>query len=119
MRAGRVVQVETPDALWARPADAWVAQFLGLANVEVRGPTATVTRPEAVRLVADTAGDGTVLAVERQGAVVRLRARCADGRELTSIATGVTHPALGDRVRVEIDPAGIVDVPADADATTG
>ena len=51
MRAGSVVQAETPDALWARPADAWVARFLGLANVEEHGATATVTRPEAVRLV--------------------------------------------------------------------
>ncbi len=36
MRAGRVVQAATPDRLWARPADAWVARFLGHANVEER-----------------------------------------------------------------------------------
>jgi thiamine transport system ATP-binding protein len=113
MRAGAMVQVETPDGLWARPADAWVARFLGLANVEEHGPTATVTRPEAVRFVPDATGEGRVLTVDRNGAVVRLSARCADGRVLTSIATGVALPAAGDPVRVEIDPAGVVEVPTE------
>ena len=46
MRSGRVVQVATPDELWARPADAWVARFLGHANVtEAPGGAALVTRP--------------------------------------------------------------------------
>ena len=34
MRAGRVVQVATPDELWAHPHDADIARFLGLANVD-------------------------------------------------------------------------------------
>jgi thiamine transport system ATP-binding protein len=118
MRAGSVVQAETPDGLWARPADAWVARFLGLANVEEHGATATVTRPEAVRLVPDTAGEARVLTTERNGAVVRLVARCADGRELTSVATGVALPASGDPVRVEIDPAGVVEVPVESRAVS-
>jgi protein subunit release factor A len=54
-----------------------------------------------------------VLTVDRNGAVVRLSARCADGRVLTSIATGVSLPAAGDPVRVEIDPAGVVEVPTE------
>ncbi len=111
MRAGTIVQAETPDGLWTRPADAWVARFLGLANVEEHGPTATVTRPEAVRLIPDAAGDATVITAERNGAVVRLRARCTDGRDLTAVATGIELPATGDVVRVEIDPAGVVEVP--------
>ena len=36
MRAGRIIQAAAPDELWARPADAWVARFLGLANVQER-----------------------------------------------------------------------------------
>jgi putative spermidine/putrescine transport system ATP-binding protein len=33
MREGRLVQVATPDALYDRPADAFVAQFVGRANL--------------------------------------------------------------------------------------
>ena len=39
---GRLAQVATPEALWARPADDWVARFLGLP--EHRAGTET-TRP--------------------------------------------------------------------------
>ena len=30
LRAGRLAQVATPDELWSRPADDWVARFLGI-----------------------------------------------------------------------------------------
>ena len=50
MRAGAIVQVATAERLWESPADAWVARFIGLANVEERGATSLVTRPEAVRV---------------------------------------------------------------------
>ena len=42
MRSGRVVQVATPDELWARPLDADVARFLGIGNVA----GGEVVRPE-------------------------------------------------------------------------
>ncbi|RDI76038.1 ABC-type spermidine/putrescine transport system ATPase component [Gaiella occulta] len=111
MRAGRVVQVAQPDTLWSQPADAWVARFLGLANVEEDGSVVRVTRPEAVRLVADPAGGAVVSAVERDGPLVRLRAQLDDGRAIEAAATGVDHPAPGERVRVDIDPAGVVEIP--------
>ena len=37
-----------PTQLWAAPADAWVARFIGLQNVHERGPASLVTRPEGV-----------------------------------------------------------------------
>ena len=58
---------------WARPADAWVARFIGLANVEERGRVAIVTWPEGVVLRPDPAGDAVVVAVQRDG-------RCDDPR---------------------------------------
>ncbi len=112
MRAGRVVQAATPDLLWAVPADAWTARFLGHANVEERDGEAVVIRPEAVRLSSQVDGSGVILAAERRGPLVRLRARLEDGRELESVTTEVEHPQPGDRVEVEIDPAGVVTVPA-------
>ena len=56
MRAGRIVQVASPERLWAAPADAWVARFIGLENVDERGATSLVTRPEGVVLRPDPAG---------------------------------------------------------------
>jgi thiamine transport system ATP-binding protein len=110
VRAGRVVQVAAPDELWARPADAWTARFLGLANVRERYGRAVVIRPEAVRV---TPGDGaTVVAAERRGPLVRLRIRRDDGEELEAVTTELDHPHPGARVAVEVDPAGVVTLPA-------
>jgi thiamine transport system ATP-binding protein len=109
LRAGRVAQVATPDELWARPADDWVARFLGMRNVERDGDRATVTRPDSVRV-----GPGvgaTVVAADRDGPVVRLRVRRDDGRELDAVSLG-NAPAVGATVSVEIDPTGVVEVPA-------
>jgi thiamine transport system ATP-binding protein len=110
MREGRVVQTGTPDALWAQPADEDVARFLGLANVR----DGTVIRPEAVRVagLADGGpGDGVIEAAVRHGPTVRLIVRLDDGRTLDAAVTSVDHPEPGDRVSVEIDPAGIVRLP--------
>ena len=108
LRAGRVAQVATPDELWARPADDWVARFLGMRNVERDGARATVTRPDAVRV---GPGKGaTVVAADRDGPVVRLRVRRDDGRELHAVSLG-DAPAVGDTVSVEIEQAGVVEVP--------
>ena len=109
MRDGGIVQVATPDDLWTRPADVWVARFLGLRNILEQDGRYTVVRPEAVRIVAGS--EATVIAVERRGAVVWLRVRTADGRELESVTTATDHPTKGSKVGVEIDPAGIVDLP--------
>jgi thiamine transport system ATP-binding protein len=109
LRQGRIAQVAAPDALWAEPADDWVARFLGMANVERDGDRATVTRPEAVRV---SCGSGAVVvAARRDGAVVRLRVRRDDGTELEAVAAGVEPPRAGERVAVDVDPAGVVRVP--------
>ena len=105
MRAGRVVQVATPDELWAQPADEDVARFLGLANVR----DGHVTRPEGVRVrTAAAGGDGTVERVVRSGPLVRLLVRLDDGDALEAVAASLDHPRQGDRVDVEVDPQGIV-----------
>ena len=108
LRDGRVAQVATPDELWARPADDWVAGFLGMTNVVRDGNRATVVRPEAVRV---RPGDGAVVtAADRDGAVVRLRVRREDGAELEAVAVGVEVPSVGDSVAVDVDPEGVVEV---------
>jgi thiamine transport system ATP-binding protein len=108
MREGRVVQIDTPDALWAQPLDEDVARFLGIANVDA----GHVIRPEAV-IVSGATGGGNAEVVRgaRVGPVVRLRVRLDDGRVLEAITASIDHPAAGDRVDVVIDPAGVVPLP--------
>ena len=54
-------------------------------------------------------GDGaTVSVADCRGPLVRLRVRRNDGEELEAVTTELDHPRLGDRVDVEIDPAGVV-----------
>jgi hypothetical protein len=59
--------------------------------------------------------DGAVvIRAERRGAHVRLWARRADGAVIVATSSGVAHPVVGDRVRVDVDPAGVVAVPRSA-----
>jgi thiamine transport system ATP-binding protein len=109
LRDGRLAQVATPDELWARPADDWVARFLGMTNVVRDGDRANVIRPEGVRV---QPGEGAVVvSADRDGAVVRLRVRQDDGIELDAVVVGVDVPRTGERVSVDVDPAGVVEVP--------
>jgi len=105
MRAGTIAQVGTPDELWAKPADADVARFLGHA---IRGNVAI--RPEAVsvRTVKD-GGDGVVESAVRQGPTVRIVIRLDDGGTLEAALTALDHPSPGDRASVEIDLEGVVE----------
>jgi thiamine transport system ATP-binding protein len=110
MRQGKVVQVAAPDDLWQQPADGWVARFLGMRNVRDEGERSVVTRPEAVAIV--EGDDAVVTAVDRRGAVIQLRVRLHDGRELETVTTATEHPRVGDRVGVLVDPTAIVEVPS-------
>jgi len=80
-----------------------------MTNVEADGDRARVTRPDAVRV---RRGAGAVVtAADRDGAVVRLRVRREDGSELEAVTVGVDGPRVGEQVAVDVDPAGVVDVP--------
>lgn len=70
LRQGRMIEQGTPQSLYATPRDAWVAEFLGQANILrgeqwakagiVRGldpSQAYVVRPEAIRLVSTADGN--------------------------------------------------------------
>jgi len=108
LREGQIAQVAAPEKLWARPADDWVARFLGMTNVVRDGDRATVVRPEAVRV---RPGEGAVVvAADRDGAVVRLRVRHENGGELEAVAVGVDVPSIGDSVAVDVDPQGVIEV---------
>jgi thiamine transport system ATP-binding protein len=108
MRAGRIAQTGSPDELWSHPADEDIARFLGLRNVVGR----KLVRPEAVRVrPARDGGDGVVRSATRQGPAVRLVVERDDGSVLEAAVAALEHPAPGDRVDVDVDPAGIVPLP--------
>jgi len=108
MRHGRIVQVATPDELWAHPHDADVARFLGIPNVDAE----EAIRPEAVSVRRATTGNGpgnaTVESAVRTGPTVDLVVALDDGRRLEAVVAALEHPAAGERVDVEVDPEGIV-----------
>ena len=104
MRAGRIVQVATPDELWAHPVDADTARFVGFANVDAD----KAIRPEAVKVRASDDGNGVVESAVRTGPTVELVVVLDDGRRLEAIVASLEHPAVGDRVDVRVDPSGIV-----------
>jgi thiamine transport system ATP-binding protein len=110
VREGRLAQVATPEELWARPADDWVARFLGMRNVALDGARAVVTRPDAIHVEPGTGA--VVLAAERDGPVVRLRVRRDDGVELEAVAVDVSATPVGEHVSIQVDPEGVIEVPA-------
>ena len=111
MREGSIVQVATPERLWAAPGDAWVARFIGLENVAERGATSLVTRPEGVVFRPSASGDAVVVSSRRDGPVVTLRARYDDGREIVSAHSSLAPAMPGVRVSVEVDRAAVTEVP--------
>ena len=58
-------------------------------------------------------GAATVVAVHRDGPLVTLRARYDDGSEIVSAQAGLSAPAPGTRVDVEIDHTAVIEVPTD------
>ena len=109
MRDGRVVQVGPPEEVYGAPADRWVAEFLGDADVVAghavggtadtelgrfprrpacTGPVEVVLRPERVALAAADGRAGRSAGASR--AAVVLRARPAGAAR-----AGERHPAAG------------------------
>ncbi|MFG2814121.1 ABC transporter ATP-binding protein [Streptomyces sp. NPDC048410] len=127
MRDGRIAQSGTPLEVWRRPADAFVARFLGFENVapaSVTGAAADtpwgklpvpegapqgagelLVRPAGVRLVA--VGEGlacTVTARTFRGTHVALRLRPTDGGPHLEAACPLRDaPETGAEVGVEFD----------------
>jgi thiamine transport system ATP-binding protein len=109
MREGLVVQTGTADELWAHPADEDTARFLGLDNIR----DGTVIRPDAIRVRRAPAGEtseGVVESARRHGPTVHLAVRLDDGTALDAAVTSLDHPMPGERVSLEIDPEGVVEL---------
>jgi putative spermidine/putrescine transport system ATP-binding protein len=115
---GRIEQLDTPRALYARPRTAFVAKFVGSANVIptelarrlIGRADAFAIRPELIDIVApgapvrdeDVACDGVVVDVLYHGASSRCRVQLEDGTVLAvdRPEAAVAPPAAGSRVRL-------------------
>ncbi|MBM3695478.1 MAG: ABC transporter ATP-binding protein [Actinobacteria bacterium] len=126
MRDGAVVQVDEPAGLYLRPADPWVARFLGEAeflpgtarhgmattglgrlNVDpsLTGEVEVMIRPEWVRVVPSAAGSALVAAREYYGHDQLVTLHLDGGRRLLSRLGPSPVLRPGDRVDVEIEHA--------------
>ncbi|MFJ9538800.1 ABC transporter ATP-binding protein [Streptomyces sp. NPDC101225] len=131
MRDGRIAQSGTPLEVWQRPADAFVARFLGFDNVvegavagqaadtpwgklpvpedTPQGPRTLLVRPAGVRLVAADQGlRCTVAARTFKGTHVALRLQPQEAPRLEAACALRAAPEVGDTVGVEFDAAEIV-----------
>ena len=137
MRDGRVVQVGAPVDVWRAPVDAWTATFLGFGPVvaaEVRdglvltpwgalrprravgaGAVDAVVRPDGARLDASGPIDATIVRSTFTGTRVELAAVSEAGPALTVVVVPRDAPAVGDRVRLSIDPDALLVYPRRAD----
>ncbi len=120
LNGGRVEQVGTPREVYHRPANTFVAGFIGsppmnlfpVAGLGLDTPAGAVTlglRPEKLRLVAPGAGltDARVTLTEHLGGETILH--LADGdRALTLRAQGDLGAALDERVGLAADLSGAV-----------
>ncbi|MGW0611850.1 ABC transporter ATP-binding protein [Streptomyces sp. NPDC002788] len=131
MRDGRIAQSGTPLEVWQRPADAFVARFLGFDNVveatvgveaadtpwgkvpvpegAPQGTRTLLVRPAGVRLV--PVGTGlrcTVTARTFKGTHVAVRLQPRDAPRLEAACALRAAPEVGDEVGVDFDGAEIV-----------
>ncbi|MGW3142239.1 ABC transporter ATP-binding protein [Streptomyces sp. NPDC001139] len=131
MRDGRIAQSGTPLEVWQRPADEFVARFLGFDNVvegtvagavadtpwgkvpvpedSPQGSRALLVRPAGVRLVpADEGLRCTVAARTFKGTHVAVHLQPPEAPRLEAACALREAPEVGDTVGVEFDAAEIV-----------
>jgi putative spermidine/putrescine transport system ATP-binding protein len=130
MNAGRLEQLDSPTAIYSKPATPFVAEFVGLTNrlagevrngeVEVRGvrlplvqpdaangPAVALVRPENVSLTVDgemVAGPlvGTVISVSFLGATSRVTVDLGDVIVLAQLPTSEATAHTGTKVRLSL-----------------
>jgi iron(III) transport system ATP-binding protein len=123
MREGRIVQAGPPEDLYHEPADRWVAEFGGAANLlpgtvrdgavatsigtfeagngaDGHGHVDVLVRPELLELRPDPDGAAEVVQREFRGHDVFYRLRLDDGTELCAQRPSTETVTLGSRVAV-------------------
>jgi len=131
LRKGRVEQVDTPLGLYNRPANLFVAGFIGAPNmnlfaatarggraslpggaevaVAADGPVTIGLRPQHLRLAApdEPALAASVHLVEALGAETVVHATTSLGAPIITVLHGQTAMARGQEIRLAFDPAQV------------
>lgn len=129
LRRGRVAQRGTAEEVWRRPADEWVARFLGFENIvdadlaageaitswatfPVADPGAgrhrVVLRPDAFTPAKHGQVRGTVTARTFRGGHYLLRLQVTGGPELDVELDRGPAPQPGEDLQLAVDPSGVV-----------
>ena len=126
MRSGRLVQEGPIADVWARPADAETALFLGYARVltgvpadrvlagtevPVEGRGGLALRRSALVVRRDGALAGTVLAARVAPDQVRLEVDLDGVGQVDAVAGPGSAPVVGERVRVSVDVSRLAPLP--------
>ncbi len=126
MKMGQIAQIGTPSELYERPASAFVADFIGDANliegrvadgafraahlalpVDAPAGDATATiRPERIRLA--PGGAATILSATYLGSRMEYVVRDEDREFLVSRPIAEPRLTAGDPVDLQIDPADLI-----------
>ena len=122
MREGELVQVDSPEAVYGRPASRWAAQFVGEVNVlsgvadgdgvvtdlgmfdlprAARGPVHVAVRPEQLELRGGDRGNAEVVEREFRGHDVLYRLRHESGRTVLVQLPSLQLHEVGDTVFVK------------------
>ncbi len=119
MRAGAIVQLDTPAAVFHAPVNTFVAAFMGDADfvgVDVArqdlglsapadGDRSTLmVRPDDISLTRDEDGDATVVAAEFRGSSWCYEVRLPSGTTVHSLRSHIDPLEPGDRVSAALSP---------------
>jgi putative spermidine/putrescine transport system ATP-binding protein len=138
MRKGAIAQIGAPRDIYFAPADRFVAEFIGAANIleaqcrdgtlilpggtlpiaapSADGPQLAMIRPESIRIIAESGAGlkGSIEAVSFVGD--RQRASISGAAKKAIVADVPNSLAIkpGDRVGLAVDPGAIRLLPVDA-----
>ena len=115
LNGGRIMQAGSPRDLYLRPANTFVAQFIGSPRMNLipaaalaTGPAGTAEvglRPEDLRIAPDGPIRGRVDALEYHGADLSVFVDCGPAGRVNLRAPGMVGIAEGDDVTLGFDPA--------------
>jgi iron(III) transport system ATP-binding protein len=118
MRAGRIVQLGSPEAVFHAPVDRFVAAFMGEADfltrreatglVDERWPDGddalVMLRPDDVTFATDERGGATIVAAEFRGSVWNYTVELASGARVHAIRSHLEHVPPGTTVTASVRP---------------
>lgn len=135
MSRGRIVQIDTPEAVYRWPATRFAAQFVGVMNrldgrvqggrltlpgggFEIGGSdrdTALWFRPESVRIVEAERADlvGMVTDSTFFGATRRLMVEIGASKPILVDTPSTLNVTAGDRIGLAVEPGSILELPED------